>query len=109
MFKGAKIYYTLYNRGSGTIIRAEITKNVNVTYNLFQGSICVRNVMGLLTGVCVTIPANVGGKRGKGDEKRDYNDDENEPDMNIVSNEALSDEPLAEDDIFEARKDIPCT
>ena len=65
--------------------------------------------MGLLTGVCVTIPVNVDGKRDKGDEKRDYNDDENEPDMNIVSNEALSDEPLAEDDIFEARKYIPCT
>ena len=65
--------------------------------------------MGLLTGVCVTIPANVGGKRYKGDEKRDYNDDENEPDMNIVSNEALSDEPLAEDDIFEPSKHSPCT
>ena len=65
--------------------------------------------MGLLTGVCVTIPANVGGKRYKGDEKRDYNDEENELDMNIVSNEALFDEPLGEDDIFEARKYIPCT
>ena len=65
--------------------------------------------MGMLTGVCVTFPANVGGKKDKGDEKRDYNDDENEPDMNIVSNEALSDEPLAKDDIFEARKYIPCT
>ena len=65
--------------------------------------------MRLLTGVCVTIPVNVDGKRDKGDEKRDYNDDENEPDMNIVSNEALSDEPLAEDDTFEDRKYIPCT
>ena len=65
--------------------------------------------MGLLTGVCVTFPANVGGKKDKGDEKRDYNDDKNEPHMNIVSNEALSDEPLAKDDIFEARKYIPCT
>ena len=65
--------------------------------------------MGLLTGVCVTIPANLDGKKDKVNEKIDYNDDENEPDMNIVSNEALSDEPLAEDDIFEARKYIPCT
>ena len=65
--------------------------------------------MRLLTGVCVTIPVNVDGKRDKGDEKRDYNDDENEPDMNIVSNEALSDEPLVEDDIFEPSKYSPCT
>ena len=65
--------------------------------------------MGLLTGVCVNIPVNVDRKRDKGDEKRDYNDDENEPDMNIVSNEALSDEPLAEDDIFEPSKHSPCT
>ena len=65
--------------------------------------------MGLLTGVCVTFPANVGGKKDKGDEKRDDNDVENKPDINIVSNEALSDEPLAKDDIFEARKYIPCT
>ena len=65
--------------------------------------------MGLLTGVCVPIPANVDGKRDKGDEKRDYNDDENEPDLNIVSNEALSNEPLAEDDIFEPSKHSPCT
>ena len=65
--------------------------------------------MGLLTGVCVTIPANVDGKKDKGGEKRDDNDDENEPDTNIVSNEALSNDPLAEDDTFEARKYIPCT
>ena len=65
--------------------------------------------MGSLTGVCVTFPANVDGKRDKGDEKRDDNDVENKPDINIVSNEALSEEPLAEDDIFEARKYIPCT
>ena len=65
--------------------------------------------MGLLTGVCVTFPANVDGKRDKGSEKRDDNDDENEPDTNIVSNEALFDEPLAEADIFEATKYIPCT
>ena len=65
--------------------------------------------MGLLTGVCVTIPANVGGKRNKEDEKRENNDDENEPDMSIVSNEALSDEPWVEDDIFEPSKYSPCT
>ena len=65
--------------------------------------------MGLLTGVCVTIPAYVGGKRDKGDETRDYNDVENESDMNIVSNEALFDEILAEDNVFEPRKYIPCT
>ena len=65
--------------------------------------------MGLLTGVCVTIPVNMDGKRDKGDEKRDYNDDENESDTDIVSNEALPDEPLAEDDIFEASKYLPCT
>ena len=64
--------------------------------------------MELLTGVCITIPVNVDGKRGKGDEKKDYNDDENEPDMNIVSNEALSDEPLAEGDIFEPSKYSSC-
>ena len=65
--------------------------------------------MRLLTGVCVTIPVNVDGKRDKGDEKRHFTDDENEPDMKMISNEALSDEPLPEDDIFEARKYIPCT